>query len=119
MKLPKKELSRTYELTFLLPHSYTSAEVQAEEKAIQDLIKKHKLKLESQEEWGVHNTQYTIIHAGARHNKALYKHWIISGEPQALTAFEKGLRLNQNILRTLLVTASDEQSGFTQQETQA
>lgn len=112
MKILPKDITRTYELTFLLPHSYTTAETQKAEGSLKEVLKKHSLKLVSEDDWGKHQLEYTLIHSGTRHTSAQFKHWIISGKPSDITDFEASLKLDQLLLRTLLVRQSDEKTQF-------
>ena len=105
MKIVADKKIRDYELTFLLSSSLTSAESKKIQESLASLVVKHKGELKSQTEWGKKTLTYTIKFAGKRYNEANYFHWLLKFETSSLAKFEHDLRLEQSILRYLLVLA--------------
>lgn len=105
MKYPAAERSRSYELTFLIPGDRTSVQVTAIETAIKRLAKKHSVNVVSEEDWGKRELAYQIKHSGKSHNEAYYRHMVLESDPANVTALEKDLYLNADVMRHLLVLA--------------
>jgi ribosomal protein S6 len=105
MKILKDQRVRQYELTYLLPGSLTSAEVESTTASVDKLLKKHKIKMVSSENWGKRELAYPIKYKGKRQNEAFYTHMILESEAGETVAFEKDLYLIQEIIRHLLIVA--------------
>lgn len=112
MQYPKKIVERQYELTFLVSASLTSSETNDVLAIVAKLLKKHTLTATTQQEWGKRDLAYVIKRGGVQHTQANVYHWVLDGTPEAITAFETELRLNQVLLRFLLVRATDEVNEF-------
>ncbi len=107
MKLIAIEISRLYELTFLIPSVYTDSELLALKKEVEDLIKKYKGKIKTSDDWGKKNLAYSIKKAGKIYTEALYFYYQIEFPAKKVQEFEKFLYMNQNIIRHLLVVSEE------------
>ena len=107
MKIIVDKKVRAYELTFLLRSDLTSAEIKKIQESLVALVAKHKGELKSQTEWGKKALAYTIKSTGKRYTEADFFHWVIQFETSHLAKFEHDLRLEQAILRYLLVLARE------------
>jgi small subunit ribosomal protein S6 len=105
MKLVKDKRVRVYELTYLLPVALTSSEVTQAKEAIESLLKKHKITITSQEDWGKKFLAYSIKYKSQKQNEAFYVHMVLEAQSDAISNFEKDLYLKQEIIRHLLVVA--------------
>ncbi|MDH5532905.1 MAG: 30S ribosomal protein S6 [Candidatus Pacebacteria bacterium] len=108
MKLIADNTVKTYEFTYLLPEFLTTAEVAKATEEVEKLVKKHKGKIVSTEDWGKKNLSYKVVKGGKKHADALFTHMILEFEPKNVQNFEKGVYLNEGILRHLLVVAEKE-----------
>ncbi|MDO8638792.1 MAG: 30S ribosomal protein S6 [Candidatus Daviesbacteria bacterium] len=84
-----------YALTIIL-------KVDLEEKARKELLEgvtKKFGKLEKEEIWGAKDLAYPIQHL----TKGYYVHYFFESEPSSILAIDKDLKLNENIIRYLLV----------------
>ena len=84
-----------YALTLIL-------KIDLEEKARKELldsVTKKFGKLEKEESWGVKDLAYPIKHQ----KKGFYVHYFFEAEPSSILAIDKDLKLNENIIRYLLV----------------
>jgi small subunit ribosomal protein S6 len=115
IKLIVDKIVKKYEFTYLLPDFYTSAEVEKSQKEIEELIKKHKGKVVSTNDWGKKPLAYKIKKQGKTHEAALYTHLIIEFSPAVVQKFEKGLYLNEKVLRHLLVVEEKESQPLKQE----
>ena len=102
----KDKTKRNYELTFLLPADFTSAETKTVTDELEALIKKHKGELISQDDWGKKYLAYKIFHAKKRYAEANYFHWVVAILPEKVISLEKELYLAAKIIRHLLVIAA-------------
>lgn len=105
MKLVKDKRARSYELTYLLPEALTSSEVAQANEAIEQLLKKHKVKILNQEDWGKKALAYPIKYKSKKQYEAYYTHMVLEAESSAMPKFENDLYLNQDVIRHLLVVA--------------
>ncbi len=101
---------RRYELTYLIPASFTSTETTQLDEALLAVAKKQKLSVISQEDWGRKELAYPIRHGGKPNTQAVYKHWVLEGDAQQAQSFERDFYLQQDILRHLFVIAEQKQS---------
>jgi small subunit ribosomal protein S6 len=108
MKLIADKTVKTYEFTYLLPEFLTSAEVTKATEEVEKLVKKHKGKIVSTEDWGKKNLAYKVVNGGKKHVEALFTHVIIEFTPKHVQKFEKDVYLNETIIRHLLVVAEKE-----------
>lgn len=105
IKLVAKDTTRQYELTFLLPESYTSKEVQDKSQEITQTINKLKGSVDAQDEWGRKELEYTIFHHKKPHTVAQFYHWQITLNTQQVAAFKRSLELDTHVIRYLVVMA--------------
>lgn len=84
-----------YQLTVLVRNDL-------EEKTRQELldgVKKSFGKLQKEDLWGSRSLAYPIKHQ----DKAFYVHYAFEAEPKTITTLDKNLKLNEDILRYLLI----------------
>lgn len=84
-----------YALTLIL-------KIDLEEKARKELldsVTKKFGKLEKEEIWGAKDLAYSIQHQ----KKGFYVHYFFESEPSSISSIDKDLKLNENIIRYLLV----------------
>lgn len=105
MQIPQDKRVRQYELTYLVPASLTTDEVNQVDAAVEKLVKKHKGSVISKEDWGKRTLAYTIHTAGKHHTEAVYKFLVVEFETSNTVAFEKDIFLNQSIIRHLMIIA--------------
>lgn len=105
LKFPKKDTTRSYELTVVIPGDRTSAQVATVVTSIQSLAKKHKVKIIEEIEWGKKALAYQIIHNSKRFNEGYYQLFILESDTSKIREFEGDLLLNPEIMRYLLVVA--------------
>lgn len=110
MHIPQDKRVRQYELTYLLPASLTSDEVNQVKTAVEKLVTKHKGKVLSSEDWGRKTLAYTIQVGGKRHTEAVYTFVVLEFDTADTVAFEKDVYLNQSVIRHLLVVAEPEKA---------
>ncbi len=105
MKIPAATRMRQYELTYILPTSFTSDEAGKVHKKIADALAKYKGKIVSKEDWGALNFSYKIKHGGKNYLEGMYTHLVIELDRKHMPSLENELTLDQQILRYLLVIA--------------
>lgn len=84
-----------YALTIILK---TDLEEKARKELLEGVVKKFG-KLEKEEIWGAKDLAYPIKHQ----NKGYYVHYFFEAEPSTISSLDKDLKLNENIMRYLLV----------------
>jgi len=105
IKLPKKDLVREYELTYLAPASLTETEHQKLLEAVTTLIEKSKGSVESSEAWGKKPLAYTIKAHKVEHTEAAFTHLVIKLSSDKVAKLDRDMQLNTKIVRHLLVKA--------------
>lgn len=105
MKIPAAARLREYELTYVLPASFTSDESAKVHEKIAAFLTKLKGKIVSQEDWGKITFAYKIKHSGKSYTEGIYTHLVIELDRKHMPALERELMLNQQLLRYLLVIA--------------
>ncbi|MDA1079734.1 MAG: 30S ribosomal protein S6 [bacterium] len=113
--LPKKEI-RSYELTMLLPASLTSDEMTTILGELREILKKNKIAITSEADWGRKNLAYTVKRQGVRHTEANYQHWVVSTAPKQIAKCEFELHNFPRIIRHLLVLAEEVQAAPAEQK---
>jgi len=108
MELVKDKRVRKYELTYLLPVALSSSEVASAKEAIEALLKKHKITIVSQDDWGKKFLAYPIKYKSQKQHEAFYTHIILEAESAKMPKFEKDLYLKQEVIRHLIVVAEGE-----------
>lgn len=88
-------MTNKYALTLVLKPDLE----EKERKELLDSITKKFGKLEKEDLWGVRDLSYPIKHQ----NKGFYAHYEFEGEPNSVSPIDKGLKIDENILRYLLV----------------
>lgn len=105
MKIPADARTRQYELTYVLPASFTSDEAGKVHTKIKTLLEKNKGKIVNQEDWGTITFAYKIKHSGKTHTEGNYTHLVIELERKYVAVLERELTLDQQLLRYLIVIA--------------
>ena len=107
MELVTDKRVRKYELTYLLPEAMTSTEVTQSKDAVEKLLKKHKITIVSQDDWGKRDLAYPIKYKSKKQYAAYYVHMVLEADAVVMPAFEKDLYLQQDIIRHLVVLAQE------------
>lgn len=107
MELVKDKRVRQYELTYLLPEVLTSSEVATVKEAIEQLLKKNKVTVVSQEDWGKKLLAYPIKYKSQKQHEAYYTHMVLEADSTRMPKFENDLYLKQEVMRHLLVLAEN------------
>ncbi len=84
-----------YQLTILINEKVS----EADRKETFDAVKKSFSNLIKEDLWGVRSLAYDIKHA----NKAFYAYFEFEAEPEAVITLDKNIRLNEDIIRYLLI----------------
>ena len=105
IELVRDKKVRTYELTYLLPEALTSSEVATVKEAIEQLLKKNKITIVSQEDWGKKELAYPIKYKSKKQNEAYYTHMVLEADSSDMPKFENDLYLKQEVIRHLIVIA--------------
>jgi ribosomal protein S6 len=103
MELVKDKRVRKYELTYLLPAALSSSEVASAKEAIEQLLKKHKITIVSQEDWGKKYLAYPIKYKSQKQDEAFYTYMVLEAESSKMPNFENDLYLKQEVIRHLIV----------------
>lgn len=85
----------SYQLTLLVKNNLDEKERQE----LLDSITKSFEKLEKEDLWGVKDLAYPIRHQ----DKAYFVNYLFQAEPSKISSLDKKLKLNEDILRYLLV----------------
>lgn len=88
-------MTNKYALTIVLKPDLE----EKERKELLESITKKFGKMEKEDLWGVRDLSYPIQHQ----NKGYYAHYEFVGEPTSISPIDKGLKIEENILRYLLV----------------
>jgi len=107
MKLPAKHTTRRYELTYLLPVSYTETELKGLREGVQELLTKFHATVETTEDWGKRRLAYAIKHKQKAHTEAFYVHIVFTADPSVIPSLDGELKLNETIMRYLLVVVDE------------
>ncbi len=85
----------SYLLTVLIKNDLE----EKDRKELLDSITKKIAKVEKENLWGTRDLSYAIKHA----DKAFYAHFEFSEEPQNIPSLDKMIKLNEDIIRYLLI----------------
>lgn len=107
MKLVKDKRIRNYELTYLLPEALTSSEVATAKSAVEELLKKHSIKILSTDDWEKRSLAYPIKYKSKKQYEAYYTHLVLEADATSMPKFENDLFLNQDVIRHLVVVTKD------------
>jgi len=107
MNLIKTVETRTYELTYLVPTTYTDSEAAKIKDEFVSSIAKLKGTVISADSWGKKAMAYKIRHKGKAHSEAYYTHIIFSMDPAQTPVFENQVKLHADIMRHLCVKAEE------------
>ncbi len=103
IKIVKDTAETQYELTYLLPPSYTDAQLKEIQEKVKKLVQKNDGKIVAEDDWGKKALAYEIKHNGERYQTAHYVHWTVEFEPEKAAEFKPGLNLVDEVMRYLLV----------------
>lgn len=115
MELVKDKRVRSYELTYLLPEALTTSDVAQSKDAVEKLLKKHKVTIVSQEDWGKKELAYPIKYKSKKQYEAYYVHMVLEAESSRMPKFENDLYLRQDVIRHLIVLAENGTSEETEE----
>ncbi len=107
MKIVADKPVRQYELTYILSSNATSDERQKSVTAVEKLLKKNKFSITSTDEWGKKDFAYPISHGGTHHREGEYYHLIIEGPAEKVEDISRSLKLEESLLRYLVVNATE------------
>lgn len=107
MKLPADTRTRVYELTYLIPTSYSETERQAVDEAVQKTLKRYKAEVKETADWGKRDMAYKIRHGSQAHAQAYYSHVVFEVVSENVQAIEKDIYLQNEIMRHLLVVVEE------------
>lgn len=107
MKIPTEIIKRQYELTYLLSATLSAKELEEARSEIDSLIKKYKGQVVSTDEWGKKPLAYKIKAGKSLHTQAVYVHQVVEFPTTQAPLFAKQLNLQPQIMRYLLVLATD------------
>ena len=93
-----KTMNKMYELTVLLPLDSTEKSANA---LIEGLLKKSGGKIASVDFWGKRDMAYPI----KKNTQAIYVLFNLEMEPPQVSELEKRLRIDENVIRYLIVVA--------------
>lgn len=105
MKLVTAAKTKMYELTYLVPASFTDSELAKAQESVQGLVKKHSGTIISSDAWGKKPLAYPIRKAGKTHTEAAYFHVKIEFTSTQAPLFERDVYLENEVLRHLFVEA--------------
>jgi small subunit ribosomal protein S6 len=91
---------RAYEITnILLDHPQTVTE--ETKNTVKDILKKYSVEITGEEDWG----QKKLWHKINGYESGAFYHLRCKAEPKIIANLENEFKLNQNILRSLIVSA--------------
>ena len=90
---------KLYELTVLLPGNMSADDVKAASTSINKLVTSRKGKIEKEESWGKKFLAYAI----KKQKEAFYLYFEVTMDTSEAQAFERDVRLQENIIRSLFV----------------
>lgn len=103
IEIPEENIIKEYELTFLIPTSYTKSELEDIHDSIEELVKKQDGQVKNKQEWGKRDLAYTIKKEGKSFSEAHYYHWIVEFSPESVNPFKQTLKLKDQVIRYLVV----------------
>lgn len=105
MKLVTAAKTNTYELTYLVAGALTDSELTKLQEIVRNLVKEHTGSLVSEAVWGKKLLSYPIKKAGKTYTEAHYVHLVLEFPTDKAVAFERGIYLDNEIMRHLFVVA--------------
>ncbi len=106
MLVKKEEVSRTYELTYLIASGYTTAEMNSIQDSIVAMIGKSEGEIVETNDWGKKTLAYEIKKDGKKHNEAVYVHLVVKLPAKKAQSLAKNVELKKEVLRSLLVVSN-------------
>jgi ribosomal protein S6 len=107
MKLVKSDVVRSYELTYLLPASYTDSELTKCVDEVTALLQKQKATNIHTQPWGKKKMAYKIKQGSTVHTEAQYYQVTFDVASDKAQQIEREVLLYNKIFRHLLVVGSD------------
>ncbi|MDQ3008092.1 MAG: 30S ribosomal protein S6 [bacterium] len=108
--------TRKYELTYIMPTTYTDTELNGFKKEVEALITKHSGKVVGAEDWGKNKLAYKIKHHGKLLGDGIYTHVLVSFSADSAQEFEKEMYRYAHNVRHLFLVSDDAQKAATPQE---
>src|SRR5258708_4425799 len=102
-----KRFARSYELTFLVPGTYTDAELGQVKADVDQLLKKRKASNIEVIDWGKKQLSYTLTHEGKKHHDGYYTHIVFQMDTLEAPEFERDIFLQPKIMRHLMLIAEE------------
>ncbi len=106
MLVKKEEISRTYELTYLIASGYTTAEMNSIQDSVVAMIGKSEGEIVETNDWGKKTLAYEIKKDGKKHNEAVYVHLVVKLPAKNVQSLAKNVELKKEVLRSLLVVSN-------------
>ena len=88
--------------------AFTGGELTKVQDEVQALVQKFKGEVISETAWGKKPLAYSIRKSGKTFDEAYFTHLRVNLQAEKAQEFEKGIYLNNSIIRHLLVVGSDE-----------
>jgi ribosomal protein S6 len=107
MKLVKIDVVRSYELTYLLPASYTDSELTKCVDEVTALLQKYKATNIQTQPWGKKKLAYKIKQGSTVHSDGQYYHVTFQAPSLVVQGLEKDIFLYNKIFRHLLLVVGD------------
>ena len=103
MQIAKEELRRDYELTYVVPATYTESELMQLKKDLEAQLKKLDVNIKSTEDWGKKPLAYAIKQTGKTYTEAYFRFMVIDMKTSQARELDRLISLNTKIIRHLLV----------------
>jgi small subunit ribosomal protein S6 len=107
MKIPADKTTRSYELTYLVPPTYSESERSSINDAVTKVLDKYQVEVQNTEDWGKRELAYSIRHGSQAQDEAYYTHIVFVADPDNVQELEKEIYLIDEIMRHLLVVAEE------------
>lgn len=110
MKLIADPEIRTYELTYLVPVSFTESELGTIKDRVAQLVAKHQGKVVTTQDWGKKNLAYALRYKSSAQQQAYFVHVVMEMTPDHAQAVEKEVALDPQVMRHLMLKAEQTKS---------
>lgn len=107
MKIIKDPSIRSYELTYLVPTTFSESELAQTREKVTKLVTRHKGKVLETQDMGKKPLAYVIRTGGKAYREAYYTFLKLQFESTVAPAFERDVYLVDNIIRQLMILAED------------
>ena len=100
---------RTYELTYLVPGTYTDSELSQVKTEVDALLKKHKAEVIETQDWGRKSLAYVISHEMKKHRDAYFTHVVFSVASDAVPSIDHDVLLAPRVMRYMVVQRDEKE----------